>query len=304
MITKPLNILILSLLFPLTAIAHDLAPAELVGVRFEGPANPAVTSSASFGIGLTLDNGATYESSARVADQVRILGTVHPEPAHLNQKADLFMVTRVNGVFMMKNLDGVYVIWNGRVPDLVPFVEDVTLTADMAVDMFIGTLGVKGDHRIFLGYSPQDGKLYYTPNAHRLDITEQSATEQAYEQFVSFISPNLIQSRCIQCHVNGGLAQQGGAYHIFQLPLGFSTQTNFGIFKGLVNLRGVDYILTKVTGGNAHGGGVQLVNGSPDYEALEHFLNLVATDLPVVMPQLPGNNGGMNPEPNPYEYPY
>jgi hypothetical protein len=148
-------------------------PSTISGTAFQGPGDPIGVSSASFGIGLSRDNGSTYTSTASVTQDVRILGFITPEAQHLGMLADIFVVDRVNLAFTMKNLSGVFVPWlTGRVSDLVPFREDVILTNNLAVDIYTGKLGVAGDHRIFLGYMPADGTLRYTPTPLRLTISE------------------------------------------------------------------------------------------------------------------------------------
>jgi hypothetical protein len=145
-------------------------PPVLSGGAFQGQTNPAATTGASFALGLTRDNGQSWLTTARVGDNVKVVGYIKPEAQHIGQKVDVFVVDRLNLAFRMKNLDGVFLPWDGRVPNLVPFIEDVTLTDNMQVNIFTGTLGVSGDHRFFLGYMPTDGVLRYTPNALRLTI--------------------------------------------------------------------------------------------------------------------------------------
>lgn len=293
-------LLILSVCFPFAAAAQTSAPRELGGARFESAANRVADSNASFALGLSLDGGLSFRESAGLGDTVSIIARIRPEAAHVGQNADIFVVDRVNLVFMMQNQDGVFVPWNGRVPDLEPFREQQTLSADMELEIFSGTLAASGDHRFFIGYLPEDGGLRYTPVPHRLDIVEASAADRAFALFQSTISPDIIGSRCIQCHVSGGLAQAGGAFHIFRQPPGSFLETNYGIFRDLVALRGVSYVLTKVTGGNAHGGGVQLTAGSVDYQNLREFLELAAQD-----PE--AQTGGQTPDPDPdpdYPDPY
>ena len=62
-----------------------------------------------------------------------------------------------------------------------------------------------------------------------------------------------LQSNCLACHKAGGSAPQGGA----RLVLGESARDNHNAFVDLLDTPGVSqsYILSKVTGGNSHGGG-------------------------------------------------
>ena len=265
--------LVLGLLFgPIAGAQQDIP-----GVRFVNSSERTADSNAHFTLGLSLDDGQTFTDSARVGDHVRIIGTIRPEAEQIGQSADIFVVDRVNLVFMMKTRDGVFVNWNGRVPDLVPVEEGVTLGEEMQVDVFSGPLGTTGDHRFFLGYLAEDGFLRYTPEPIRIDILpeQQDPRETAFALFESVVSPQIVGGICIDCHVSGGLADTGGAFHIFQEPVSASLQTNFDIFDALVARNGVGGILAKVRGENFHGGGFVLSPTSQLYEDFEAFLNLL-----------------------------
>jgi hypothetical protein len=257
------------------AFGQTTARKELAGGRHAGPG--AVTeSNATYAIGLSLDGGATFVETARLADTISITGIIRPEPEHVGQTADIFIVDRINiANFEMRTQDGVYVPWNGNVASLIPWRENQVLTNEFPVEIFTGTLGVAGDHRLFLGYLPADGILRYTPTAHRIDITTQSAREQAEEFFPEAISTNIVQAACIACHVSGGAAQ-GLALHTFVRVSNANHLTvNFNQFENLVMQRGRQHVLSKVLGGLAHGGGQQLVQNSQEYRDLDSFLTLL-----------------------------
>jgi hypothetical protein len=253
------------------------SPRELVGVRHDGPGR-VIDSNATFTIGLTRDGGTTYLDSARTTEDVEIRGVIRPEAAHVGQSADVFVVDRINLTsFKMRTQDGVFVDWNGSISALIPYRENVMLTDNLAVDVFTGRLGTSGDHRLFLGYIPTDGVLRYTPTAHRITITEQTVLEQANALFSSTISPNIVQTPagCISCHVNGGVAD-GLSLQIFVTSSNSShLSLNFSQFQSLVNQRGRQLILSKVTGGEGHAGGVVLSASSQEYKDLEQFLLLL-----------------------------
>jgi len=258
----------------LSSQAQTIAPTEVRGAIFDRTALGADTN-ATFAIGLTRDNGSTFDTTARLSDTVRITGTIRPETALVGQTADIFLVDRVNGAFTMRNQDGNYVSWNtGAIRDLVPFRDNATLGASMEVDFYNGTLGASGEHKLFLGYMPADGQLRYTPVPHKITVTEQSARDQAQELFASKVSANVVQSRCILCHVSGGSA--AGSLHIFVRTSNANHLTiNFSQFETLVNQRGRSYVLSNVTGGQGHGGGVQLTTGMQEYKDLDTMLQLL-----------------------------
>ena len=279
-ITRP-NLTTRLLLFALTVLLgfSNLAYAqrsELAGVRHAGP-GAADDSNATFAIGMSLDGNATFVTSARVSDAVSITGLLRPEPIHVGQTADIFVVDRFNiTTFSMRLPDGSYVPWNGNVAALVPYREDQMLTSEVLVELYSGMLGNAGDHRMFVGYLPADGILRYNLIGHRVDITAQSAREQAVEFFPDRISTNIVQvpSSCIFCHVSGGIAA-GRALHTF-VPTNDPDHLsrNFAQFENLVNARGRQYVLGKVVGTGHEGGAVLSIN-SQEYRDLDTFLQLL-----------------------------
>lgn len=255
--------------------AQSTTLTNLDGGRHDGPGR-FIDSNATFKLGMTTDSGATYITSARLADTVQIRGEIEPEAINLNQLADIFVVDRLSATsFRMRTQGGVWQTWNGSVSALIPFMEDVPLTSSLSVSMFTGTLGTVGNHRLFLGYLPPDGILRYHVNALSLTITEETALEQANALFASKISPNIVQTNCIACHSSGGSAS-GLAIHTFVAGSG-STQlaTNFSQFSNLFAARGSALILSKVVGGSGHGGSAVMSSTSQEYRDLEQFLTLL-----------------------------
>lgn len=309
MITK--KMFAVSLLFCTSTLSSTLALSQtttlqsLIGFRHDGPGK-VLDSNATFALGVSKDNGATYVAAAGATDNLLIRGEVRPEAAQVGQIGDVFFVDRNldTGEFRMRTKDGAWVTWNSTVATLQPFLDDVALTSTLSATLFTGSLGT-GNHRLFIGYRPADNVLRYHTSGLPLTVTQQtqSPREQALSLFNSAISPNIIGTRCISCHVEGGAAQ-GFALHIFKTPLAANVQANFDIFRNLVAVRGVTHVMTKVTGGLAHGGGVQLTAGSADYNTLNTFVNLLAQDIA----QNGGGSGGGNqtqdPIPGPYDNPY
>lgn len=84
----------------------------------------------------------------------------------------------------------------------------------------------------------------------------------------------IIQSKCIDCHVSGG---QAGST---SLRFTSSASGNHGVFDSFVNTptpgSRADTVLTKITGGAAHGGGVQVSAGSADYQKFEQYMEYLS----------------------------
>ena len=100
-----------------------------------------------------------------------------------------------------------------------------------------------------------------------------SATTDFY---IANISGPIVQSRCVNCHVSGGIAD-GQSRLLFERSSTANYQTiNQQAFQAILDLSDVTpaYILSKSSGGNGHLGGTQLPVGSADYNNLETYLNM------------------------------
>ena len=93
--------------------------------------------------------------------------------------------------------------------------------------------------------------------------------------FGEFISEQIVQSRCINCHVKGGVSGHT------RLVLSPSTAEghealNREVFENFVGTveDGADRILNKIQG-VGHGGGIQVPAGSAEFANMERFLRLI-----------------------------
>ena len=108
--------------------------------------------------------------------------------------------------------------------------------------------------------------------------------KSAEEIFQDRISGPIVQSRCITCHVQGGvsghtrlvLARASDANHET-----LNLQTFKALLDAVADEGGANYILNKIQG-VSHGGGVQVPAGSADFASMEWFLS-----------QLGGNTGSL-----------
>jgi hypothetical protein len=253
----------------------------LCGARHAGPGAIDLNSKgvSTFSVGLTRDNGATYTNTATVGETLQIRGEVRPEPGDAGMTGDIFVVDRIAGTstFTMKNQAGLWEPWPGAVDDLVPFLEDVPLNAPIQVDMFSGTLAVAAEHRFFLGYLPSSGALRYHFSGLPVSITEptQSPLEEATDYFAAKINNDVV-AYCLACHISGGQADGLSVHKFVPGSDAGALSTNFEQFRTLFRARGKVYILTKVSGGNSHVGGVVLPPSSFQYMELEILLDMLA----------------------------
>ncbi len=222
------------------------------------------------------DAGGTAElPNAETGVNVRIAATFQPDASHVGQRADLFTVVREGNVWYMRNLSGAFVPWSTRVADLVPAREDVLLTNGLTFDIYAGNYASAGTKRIFVGYMLAGTTfLVYTPIAALFDIREPHLGVSNQDYFTNYIETEVVQRRCIVCHVPTGLAKDSALR--LQRSGTDSATLNLAAFRTLVEAKGVQHILTKVAGGNAHGGAVQLPAGSAGYEHLATLLGRLA----------------------------
>ena len=94
------------------------------------------------------------------------------------------------------------------------------------------------------------------------------------------ISMQIVQRRCVNCHVNGGVADARGARLIFVTnSVNNFAERNLQAFidfdRGLGSQDLSDYVTGKASARLSHGGGQQLAPGSVDLMNLDTFLSLL-----------------------------
>ena len=100
--------------------------------------------------------------------------------------------------------------------------------------------------------------------------------QTAEEVFRTLISGPILQTKCINCHVEGGVS--GNTRLVFVTDADTDHMaTNLSVFEDfLAEVEdGADLILNKVQG-VSHGGGIQLASGTEEFSSMERFLGLLA----------------------------
>ena len=91
--------------------------------------------------------------------------------------------------------------------------------------------------------------------------------------FSDYISAPVVQAKCINCHVAGGIS--GHTRLVFSPSTVENHETlNLAVFETFLTdvEGGADLILNKIQGAESHGGGIQVVAGSTDFANMERFL--------------------------------
>ena len=122
-----------------------------------------------------------------------------------------------------------------------------------------------------------------TPTGHLTNLSTVPgpavSAETAADVFREHISGPVVQSKCIACHVEGGLSGHTRLVFVRDTDPDHEAHNleEFEEFLDEVD-DGASYILNKIQG-VAHGGGVQVAAGTPEYTYMERFLGLLGEDI-------------------------
>ena len=106
-------------------------------------------------------------------------------------------------------------------------------------------------------------------------------TDEVFEQL---ISGPIVQSKCINCHVEGGASGHTRLVFVPATDSGHAA-ANLQVFRDFLDEveDGASYLLNKVQGALGHGGGIQVTRGTGDYANLERFLVLLGGEVDSVL---------------------
>ena len=128
--------------------------------------------------------------------------------------------------------------------------------------------------------------LLASPSGHVANLSTTPGAAESSESpaqvFAKRISAPVVQAKCVACHTAGGVA---GATRLHFEPASNPEHQalNLQAFEDFLAEvdDGADYISNKMQG-VAHGGGVQVATGTPEFAAMEHFLGLLGEDVKTV----------------------
>lgn len=221
----------------------------------------------------------------KTSDEVELILNVKPAEDDIGKEADLFNVVQTGKTWWMLNLDGAYVPWSLSLKKLEPFKENVALESDFDVSFLSGNFNASKEIKYFFGYLTEDANvLNVTPKAFKFSVEESDdpdsgAEKKALSLYEKDIESKIVQTKCIACHVTGGLARDSSL--IFSRENELSLENNFNTFKNLITEKNDfgKYILSKVTGGASHQGGVQISKDSNEYVDFSAFIDALASSI-------------------------
>ena len=261
----------------LALLALGLSPAYSQITSNIATINSASTdgsaSSSVFQLSIAADAAATALTTTMNMDIVLSLA---PQPSHQGIKADVYTVIVAGGRFFTLDPDGGYSPWNGAVETLTPFVTGHTLSSTNEFTLLDGTLSEAGSYLYFAAYGVEgETRLLFTPNPAQLAVKESTAlpdeaNSQAAMTFDAEVEDSIVQTRCIACHVEGGLARSSAL--LFQRTNTASSLNNFGALSAYIDAKGSELFLAKIAGEQGHVGGVQLAKDSSGYASFQKLI--------------------------------
>ena len=121
--------------------------------------------------------------------------------------------------------------------------------------------------------------LLQSPAGHLANLSTSTPAESAESMFRELVSGPVVQSKCVLCHVEGGIA---GATRLLFVPSTIPDHQshNLAVFRDFLDAveDGADYVLTKIQG-VGHGGGAQVPAGTDGFANVERFLALLGVDV-------------------------
>ena len=248
-------------------------------------ATGANTSAKFFG-GVSADNGASFGSSFDFDTPLDITGSIQVEESHVNTVGNLYIVAQLGEQLLFRDATGNYLEWDMNLATLQAASPDKTLASNEPLtvvdDLPLGPAGAAGlTLSVFLAYDTiaAPGELFYSGAPIAVSIgTAPPAEPASLTIYTQSISAQIVQLRCVVCHVSGGVAGGTPLLYVRSPAADFLTTNYNTIVNYIKNVpNGSNRILSKPQG-QAHSGGVQLQSGSTDFQNLSDFVNAVLTE--------------------------
>ena len=268
----------------LVMLLATFGPCNVLGQELPELASPSSASgnptTARFFGGASADNGETFGSGFDFNTPLDISGSIQIEESHINTVGNLYIVVLLGEDYLYRDSEGNYQAWDLELSTLQAASPDKTLSSfeplTIVDDVPLGPAGAAGlTLSIFFAYntSAMPGELYYSGTPVTLAIGAEPPAEPAsLTLYNASISAPIVQSRCVSCHVSGGVS--GNTRLVFvrssvdnYMTLNYNEMVDF--VRNTPN--GASLILSKPQG-IGHGGGIQLLSGSIELDNLSKFI--------------------------------
>jgi hypothetical protein len=127
-------------------------------------------SSAVFGLGVKLANQCAYTRSPLSTDHMQVSVSILPDPAHINQSFNIFLVAELNGGLYSLDALGQFIPFTGDVRTLVPFQSGIILRQSHEFTVFDGVLNDTISMKLYIGYGTAAGDFVYTSAPVPFDV--------------------------------------------------------------------------------------------------------------------------------------
>ena len=266
-------------------LLSSFASAQLPELESPSTATGASTTAKFFG-GVTADNSDTFGSSFRGDQPLDIFIEIQVESDHINTVGNVYLLIQLGADIFMRLQSGEYVIWDQTLNSLQATLQGKTLQASEPIiileNVAFGPAGLSGASlAIFVAYDTMaaSGELYYSGKPLSFSILADSAPETpeaaavaaanpaSQTFYLSNISGPIVQSKCLRCHKTTGSASYSGLNYVNSSVDGFQ-QTNYNTLLDYIKNvpGGASLILSKPQGLVAHGGGMQLIRGTAEFD--------------------------------------
>ena len=226
-------------------------------------------------------DSSTDPAQITIQTEIVLSLSLTPQTVDLSKIASIYAVIFTNDQFYVLNPNGEYTSWNGSVETLVPFATNQLLTGELTVNLIDGVVETPANYFHYAAYQVEnEPNFHFTLSPAQLVVADSAEVLDIKRTpgaiaFDNSIEKQIIQARCIACHVDGGLARSSGL--IFERSNNASSLNNFSALADFIRKNGSDYLLEKVSGGNGHVGGVQLSIDSSEYQEFENIVALTAS---------------------------
>ncbi|PCI74716.1 MAG: hypothetical protein COB20_14740 [SAR86 cluster bacterium] len=283
------RILACSLLFSCFGLYSAAASAQLPELESPSTATGASTTAKFFG-GATADNSSTFGSSFGGDQPLDIFTEIQVETAHVNTVGNVYLLIQLGADIFMRLESGEYAIWDQTLPNLQATLPGRTLQASEPITILenvaFGPAGLAGASlAIFLAYdtTAAPNELYYSGVPLTLSI-DAEVTEPADPASLTFylsnISQPIVQSQCIVCHTTTGVASTSALHYVNSSVEGYQELNYNTLLNYIENVPGgASLILSQPQGLTAHGGGVQLVAGTSQFNDWSTFVTTAINEV-------------------------
>ncbi len=272
-ISKALSVILVRALAAVGLISFALTSFAATTTRIATISSATTDGSASSSTFQLSVTSGQLANALTTSSDIELSLALAPQASHRGLKASVYTVIVAGGKFFKLTEDGSYVPWNGTVEDLTPFATNQTLESANRFTLLDGKMAEAGSYLYFVAYGVEgESRLLFTPDPAQITVTESDVlpddtTSVAAETFEAELESAVVQAKCILCHVEGGLARNSSLQ--FQRTNTASALNNFASLSAYVDEKGAELLLSKITGGDGHAGGMQLSQDSEGYQAFE-----------------------------------